>query len=203
LIGEGGGEGEEVDELGSRLASSLLNGHGELFIPLGAHPSPQYTYNPPTTTTTDTIPTIGKPLTSTQLGVAIERLRKSCEGMKAEVTELYRMEDKDGLVHGCWLIRLVPRGVEEIMEVRVAVVGNVDAGKSTTLGVLTRGGLDDGRGKVSDPIMHNPVFRNSIYSLNLMIALGRMLIRLRLVSRYSAILTRSKPVEPPLSAEKS
>jgi GTPase len=43
---------------------------------------------------------------------------------------------------------LKPRGVEEIMEVRVAVVGNVDAGKSTTLGVLTRGSLDDGRGKV-------------------------------------------------------
>jgi GTPase len=26
-------------------------------------------------------------------------------------------------------------------------VGNVDSGKSTTLGVLTRGGLDDGRGR--------------------------------------------------------
>jgi GTPase len=54
--------------------------------------------------------------------------------------------------YGCWLVRLTPRGVEEIMEVRVAVVGNVDAGKSTTLGVLTRGGLDDGRGKVSNSI---------------------------------------------------
>ena len=32
------------------------------------------------------------------------------------------------------------------MEVRVAVVGNVDAGKSTLLGVLTHGDLDDGRG---------------------------------------------------------
>ena len=29
---------------------------------------------------------------------------------------------------------------------RVAVVGNVDAGKSTLLGVLTHGGLDNGRG---------------------------------------------------------
>jgi len=28
-----------------------------------------------------------------------------------------------------------------------AVVGNVDAGKSTMLGVLVKGGLDDGRGK--------------------------------------------------------
>jgi len=34
-----------------------------------------------------------------------------------------------------------------VIEVRCAVVGNVDSGKSTTLGVLTRGALDDGRGK--------------------------------------------------------
>lgn len=36
---------------------------------------------------------------------------------------------------------------EDFMEVRVAVVGNVDAGKSTLLGVLTHGSLDDGRGE--------------------------------------------------------
>lgn len=30
--------------------------------------------------------------------------------------------------------------------IRVAVVGNVDAGKSTLLGVLTHGELDNGRG---------------------------------------------------------
>ncbi|UJR27923.1 hypothetical protein I4U23_009183 [Adineta vaga] len=35
---------------------------------------------------------------------------------------------------------------EDFMEVRVAVTGNVDAGKSTLLGVLTHGVLDDGRG---------------------------------------------------------
>ena len=36
---------------------------------------------------------------------------------------------------------------QDFIEVRVAVVGNVDAGKSTMLGVLTKGILDDGRGK--------------------------------------------------------
>ncbi|KAJ2115392.1 hypothetical protein IW146_002351 [Coemansia sp. RSA 922] len=46
-----------------------------------------------------------------------------------------------------YLIRRKPDGVEQILEVRVAVVGNVDAGKSTMLGVLTQGRLDDGRGK--------------------------------------------------------
>lgn len=33
-----------------------------------------------------------------------------------------------------------------IFNCRVAVVGNVDAGKSTLLGVLTHGELDNGRG---------------------------------------------------------
>lgn len=35
---------------------------------------------------------------------------------------------------------------DDFQEVRVAVVGNVDAGKSTLLGVLTHGELDNGRG---------------------------------------------------------
>ena len=43
---------------------------------------------------------------------------------------------------------LIRRCYEEkdFMEIRVAVVGNVDAGKSTLLGVLTHGELDNGRG---------------------------------------------------------
>ena len=45
------------------------------------------------------------------------------------------------------MIRRVPASAQELMEIRVAVVGNVDAGKSTMLGVLTKGTLDDGRGK--------------------------------------------------------
>lgn len=46
-----------------------------------------------------------------------------------------------------YLIRRIPENAFEIMESRVAVVGNVDAGKSSLLGVLTKGRLDDGRGK--------------------------------------------------------
>lgn len=53
-------------------------------------------------------------------------------------------------IKGCCgkvLIRQVPSRPEEVIETRVAVVGNVDAGKSTLLGVLVKGTLDDGRGK--------------------------------------------------------
>ncbi|KAJ8406643.1 hypothetical protein AAFF_G00295590 [Aldrovandia affinis] len=49
---------------------------------------------------------------------------------------------------GCVRDYLIRRRVGEadFLEVRVAVVGNVDAGKSTLLGVLTHGELDNGRG---------------------------------------------------------
>lgn len=36
--------------------------------------------------------------------------------------------------------------LEVVLDDRIAVVGNVDAGKSTMLGVLTHGELDNGRG---------------------------------------------------------
>lgn len=55
--------------------------------------------------------------------------------------------DKETDCSGKVLIRQHPATVEEAIETRIAVVGNVDAGKSTMLGVLVKGGLDDGRGK--------------------------------------------------------
>lgn len=53
------------------------------------------------------------------------------------------------------LVRKAVTGMP-FLEIRVAVIGNVDSGKSTLVGVLTRGMLDDGRGlarsKVKNPI---------------------------------------------------
>lgn len=37
--------------------------------------------------------------------------------------------------------------MEEMAEIRLGVLGNVDSGKSTILGVMTKGRLDDGRGR--------------------------------------------------------
>ncbi|QSZ37041.1 hypothetical protein DSL72_009133 [Monilinia vaccinii-corymbosi] len=56
-------------------------------------------------------------------------------------------ESKEKDCRGKVLIRQHPASVEDVIETRIAVVGNVDAGKSTMLGVLVKGGLDDGRGK--------------------------------------------------------
>lgn len=48
---------------------------------------------------------------------------------------------------GKLMVRRRPGKVEDVIETRIAVVGNVDAGKSSLLGVLVKGDLDDGRGK--------------------------------------------------------
>eukprot|EP00439_Symbiodinium_sp_Y106_P006239 s7849_g1.t1 len=57
-------------------------------------------------------------------------------------------EDVDGHEHkGISLDDLSDDWVEaQMKDVTVAVIGNVDSGKSTLVGVLTKGGLDDGRG---------------------------------------------------------
>lgn len=54
---------------------------------------------------------------------------------------------KDTFSSGKVLVRRRIENVNEVIETRISVVGNVDAGKSTMLGVLVKGGLDDGRGK--------------------------------------------------------
>ena len=54
------------------------------------------------------------------------------------------------------LFRLCPESMQDLLlEIRVAVVGNVDAGKSTTLGVLTKGTQDDGRGKAREDLFRH------------------------------------------------
>ncbi|ORZ14744.1 P-loop containing nucleoside triphosphate hydrolase protein [Absidia repens] len=57
---------------------------------------------------------------------------------------------------GHLMIRNKSTSVEDLLEIRVAVVGNVDSGKSTTLGVLTKGILDDGRGKARVNLFRHP-----------------------------------------------
>jgi len=71
--------------------------------------------------------------------VRVIRSRINPEGMK--VTEVF-------------VRRVTPADVP--VEVRVAAVGNVDSGKSTLLGVLSSGSLDDGRGSARATVFHHP-----------------------------------------------
>ena len=85
-------------------------------------------------------------------------------GGEAEAVSTTATPSKDKSCTGKVLLRRAPKTIEEAIETRIAVVGNgefiaadarrtnanaaaVDAGKSSLLGVLVKGDLDDGRGK--------------------------------------------------------
>ncbi|KAI5270512.1 P-loop containing nucleoside triphosphate hydrolase protein [Aureobasidium subglaciale] len=77
------------------------------------------------------------------LGADYRVLMTKNVGGEAEVD----ISPKEKACSGKLMIRRRPSSVDNVIETRIAVVGNVDAGKSTMLGVLVKGGLDDGRGK--------------------------------------------------------
>lgn len=78
-----------------------------------------------------------------------DKLSKKASLLNALCTCLYLNEPSgtQDCFTGHFLIRNNWQDSQEFIEIRVAVVGNVDSGKSTMLGVLTKGILDDGRGK--------------------------------------------------------
>ncbi|KAI5920502.1 P-loop containing nucleoside triphosphate hydrolase protein [Camillea tinctor] len=89
-----------------------------------------------------------------RLRTTAKKLRGDCDvlltknvGGDAEAESTGDNSSKEADCTGKVLIRQAPSSVEQVIETRIAVVGNVDAGKSSLLGVLVKGDLDDGRGK--------------------------------------------------------
>ncbi|ETW80474.1 hypothetical protein HETIRDRAFT_33342 [Heterobasidion irregulare TC 32-1] len=80
----------------------------------------------------------------TQLDTLVINLIKTVEEVGGKACVLFKTTD--GHPRATVLLRIPPPSVSLTPEVRCAVVGNVDSGKSTMLGVLTGGSLDDGRG---------------------------------------------------------
>lgn len=98
-------------------------------------------------------------LSKDEWDMALKRLKEAARKVRADCQVLLTKHvggeeeaesaaaEKEKECSGKVLVRQHPATVEEVIETRIAVVGNVDAGKSTMLGVLVKGGLDDGRGK--------------------------------------------------------
>ena len=79
------------------------------------------------------------PIISASLDTLDTLMHKVCQKL-----QLYYRSITSGCESKSFLVR---RASDSFNELRVAVTGNVDAGKSTMLGVLTHCTLDDGRGK--------------------------------------------------------
>ena len=131
----------KLQQLSGLLQTRIDEGHGETLFDLGLEDNGD-----------------SMDFTKEQWNLALNRITKAADAVKAAVNvlltfnvggenEAQTLNKKDSSSHGKLLIRQAPATAEEVIETRIAVVGNVDAGKSTMLGVLVKGNLDDGRGK--------------------------------------------------------
>lgn len=89
-------------------------------------------------------------LSEADMRASLRTLRRMAEKVGADITVLREREvdydsDETRKIAEV-LIRKVPDD-QQFLDLRVAVLGNVDSGKSTLLGVLTQGELDNGRGR--------------------------------------------------------
>ena len=76
---------------------------------------------------------------------SIETLRKMASAIDCDCSVVHERRTRDGKRCATCLIR-AKTSARQHKEIRITTLGNVDSGKSTMLGVLTRGGLDNGRG---------------------------------------------------------
>uniref|UniRef100_A0A5S6Q4F9 Tr-type G domain-containing protein n=1 Tax=Trichuris muris TaxID=70415 RepID=A0A5S6Q4F9_TRIMR len=89
-------------------------------------------------------------LTEYEFDSSVNTLKRMASELNASVTLL--REKKVGIREGEalkvaeFLIRRIPDS-QQFIEIRIAMLGSNDSGKSTLLGVLTQGELDNGRGK--------------------------------------------------------
>ncbi|KPI35529.1 GTP-binding protein 1 [Cyphellophora attinorum] len=140
LLDETEDSGATLQQLTGLLQARLDEGHGESLFDLGLEDGGE---------------SLG--FTRTQWNLALARVTEAAATLKSDVRVLLtynvggdveaETKPASNACYGKLLIRQKPETPEEVIETRIAVVGNVDAGKSTMLGVLVKGGLDDGRGK--------------------------------------------------------
>lgn len=119
---------EQIDVLADLLNNALKESKGEIIFELGVG------------TAGDT-----PGLSPEDFSASVANLNKAVEKINAIITCLRDRTEKEGKAAEYVVRAQVPE--DDFMDIRVAVVGNVDAGKSTLLGVLTHGELDNGRGK--------------------------------------------------------
>lgn len=142
LLDESETKDESIKQLKEILNTRLEEGHGECLFDVGLEDNGD-----------------SQLLTEQEWEAALARLKAVLEQFKADWRILMTKNVPNSQVdvgnelkkeRGCvgkLMIRRRPAEIDDTIETRIAVVGNVDAGKSTLLGVLVKGGLDDGRGK--------------------------------------------------------
>lgn len=118
---------EQFDLLQRKLKHQLDEGRGEVIIEIGASEDG-----------------IDNGLNDDEKEAAVATLQSLAASLECSCVLLRERKENSGVMAQYLIRRLLDQ--TDFLEIRVAVVGNVDAGKSTLLGVLTHGELDNGRG---------------------------------------------------------
>eukprot|EP01120_Amphizonella_sp_Union-15-10_P008282 TRINITY_DN294_c0_g1_i1.p1 TRINITY_DN294_c0_g1~~TRINITY_DN294_c0_g1_i1.p1 ORF type:complete len:644 (-),score=144.22 TRINITY_DN294_c0_g1_i1:45-1907(-) len=119
---------EKFEQLVHQLKAKLTEGQGEALYDIGVEDNGFL-----------------RGVSDEVLQKSIETLKRMAQELKSEASLVCERKGKEGKV-AVMLVR--EQSDERYIDIRMAVCGNVDSGKSTMCGVLTRGKLDNGRGLV-------------------------------------------------------
>eukprot|EP00166_Cyanidium_caldarium_P000083 ctg_1010.g335 len=120
---------ERFEELVTQLKYRMAAGHGEALYQLGYDNDGK-----------------ARGISDAGMDASLATLKRMAAELAAEATTVLRCRAREGDVAQV-LVRCKPRNCEEFTDLRICVSGNVDAGKSSLLGVLCGNGqLDNGRG---------------------------------------------------------
>mmetsp|Transcript_521 Transcript_521/g.1784 ORF Transcript_521/g.1784 Transcript_521/m.1784 type:complete len:553 (+) Transcript_521:333-1991(+) len=126
---------ERFPQLVTQMKFRLLEGQGEAIYQVGVEDDGRV-----------------RGLSDEALAASLATLKRMATELGAETTVLRESVGREGKCAEV-LVRHIPESIEEYHDLRIAVAGNVDSGKSTLVGVLTGcGNLDNGRGRARSQI---------------------------------------------------
>ncbi len=128
---------KRADQLASQMKFRLFEGNGEAIYVLGI--------------TDDGIP---EGISPDEMNATIEQLNKIAEKINAKTTILRKIEN-EGREIAEILVRKIKDPEKLPVDIPIVSLGNVDAGKSTLIGVLKTGKLDDGRGSARTAVFRH------------------------------------------------
>ncbi|KAJ3228142.1 hypothetical protein HK099_006022 [Clydaea vesicula] len=122
---------ERINHLTTQMKWRLAEGHGEMLYEIGV---------------ADNGTLVG--LSDEDLIASIATLKIMASQLSAEITVVSeKLVEGTGRKVAEILVRKGFNALDHFLEIRIAIIGNQDAGKSTFLSVLSQGQLDNGRGK--------------------------------------------------------
>lgn len=127
---------DRIETLATQMKYRLTEGDGEAIYEIGVNDDGSY-YG----------------LDNNNLTESLSNVEKIANSIKAISNVIYNKEISKGKFISHVLIRKRIDNLKSFIDIKICTLGNVDAGKSSLLSVLTKGELDNGRGSARNKIV--------------------------------------------------